>query len=83
MVQAGAVRDVFVELAEEDADPGSCDTLKKSIYVTRDAAQNWGQCLTQFMTGAGFKSGQSSPCVFWNKDRTLRFVVHGDDFAIL
>ena len=35
------------------------------------------------MKDSGFKSGKSSPCVFWNEERELRCVVHGDDFAVL
>ena len=37
---ARARRDVFVELPEEDAEPGMCGKLLKSLYGTRDAAQN-------------------------------------------
>ena len=32
---------VFVELPEEDSEPGMCGKLRKSMYGTRDAAQNW------------------------------------------
>ena len=35
------------------------------------------------MQSAGFKNGVASPCVFYNADRDLRAVVHGDDFTIL
>ena len=31
----------------------------------------------------GFKTGQSSTCVFKHLDRNLKLVVHGDDFTIL
>ena len=81
--QADAVRDVYVELAAADAEPGMCRKLKKSLYGTREAAQNWGQTYSQFMQDAGFARGQSSPCVVWHKERELRCVVHRDDFTIL
>ena len=29
------------------------------------------------------KRGKASPCVFLNKERKLRAVVHGDDFTVL
>ena len=81
--QADAIREVYVELPAEDAEEGMCAKLKKSMYGTRDAAQNWGYAYTQFMQDAGFKKGKSSPCVFWNPDKGLRGVVHGDDFTVL
>jgi len=81
--QADAIREVYVELPAEDAADGMCAKLKKSMYGTRDAAQNWGYAYTQFMCDTGFVRGQSSPCVFWNPERVLRCVVHGDDFTVL
>ena len=38
---ATARREVYVELPQEDAQEGMCGMLKKSMYGTRDAAQNW------------------------------------------
>ena len=81
--QADAIRDVYVELPEEDQSPGMCGRLIKSMYGTRDAAQNWGMAYTQFMESIGFTKGLSSPCTFYNQKRELRCVVHGDDFTIL
>ena len=81
--QADAIRNVFVELPAEDAEVGMCGKLKKSMYGTRDAAQNWGLAYTQFMADEGFNKGPSSPCVFWHPERELRCVVHGDDFTVL
>ena len=60
-----------------------CAKLKRSMYGTRDAAQNWGHAYTQFMCDTGFKRRISSPCVFWNEEREIRCVVHGDDFTVL
>ena len=81
--QAEAIRDVYVELPGEDSAVGMCGKLKKSMYGSRDAAQNWGYAHTQFMQPEGFIRGLSSPCVFWNPDKELRCVVHRDDFAVL
>jgi hypothetical protein len=60
-----------------------CGKLVKSMYGTRDAAQNWEEEYTGFMTDNGFVRGLGSPCVFFNEDRKLRAVIHGDDFTIL
>ena len=40
-----------------------CGKLLKSMYGTRDAAQNWGAAYKEFMKSMGFRSGVSSPCV--------------------
>ena len=45
--------------------------------------QNWEVAYVKFMSDAGFVSGKATPCVFYNKERKLRAVVHGDDFTIL
>ena len=39
--QTAAIRDVYVELPEEDMEEGMCGKLLKSMYGTRDAAHNW------------------------------------------
>ena len=41
-------RDVYVELPAEDAEAGMCGKLIKSMYGTRDAAQNWETAYTVF-----------------------------------
>ena len=40
---AKARRDVYVQLPPEDQEEGMCGKLMKSMYGTRDAAQNWEQ----------------------------------------
>jgi len=80
---AESTRDVFIELPAEDNEVGMCGKLLKSMYGTRDAAQNWEIAYNEFMLSAGFSYGAASPCVFYNKDRDLRAVVHGDDFTVL
>jgi len=76
-------RRVFVELPPEDDQPGMCGELNQSMYGTRDAAQNWEQAYSEFMTSIGFIAGKASPCLFEHPERTLRAVIYGDDFTML
>jgi hypothetical protein len=80
---ADARREVYVELSKEDHTDGKCGKLKKSLYGTRDAAQNWMDAYTKAMEDMGFRRGAASPCAFWNARREIRTVVHGDDFTTL
>ena len=41
---AKAKNDIFIRLPAEDAEPGMCGKLVKSMYGTRDAASNWEDC---------------------------------------
>ena len=63
-LQAGARRDVYVELPEEDYEEGMCGKLVKSMYGARDAAQNWEEEYSNFMEELGFQRGIGSLCVF-------------------
>jgi hypothetical protein len=74
---------VYVKLPEEDHEVGKCGRLIKAMYGTRDAAQNWECEYVEFMESVGFRRGQSTPCVFWHKERGIRAVIHGDDFTLL
>ena len=63
---AKARRRVHIELPEGDGGgPGSrqCGLLRKSLYVTRDAAQNWECELVGFLEKIGLRSGQASTCL--------------------
>lgn len=80
---ADARRAVLVELAPEDAEPGVCGQLLKSMYGTRDAAQHWEFQYAMFMTDIGLIRGASSQRAFHHPHRELRVVAHGDDFTIL
>ena len=66
-----------------DYEEGMCGKVEKSIYGTRDAAQNWEEEYSSFMMSIGFRRGMSSPCVFYHKSQNIRVVVHGDDFTVL
>ena len=78
---AEARREVYVELPEEDAEEGMCAMLQKSLYGIRDAPQNWEYEYSGYLVDSlGCKRGDSCACVFWNEERNLRVVVHGNDF---
>ena len=53
------------------------------MYGTRDAAQNSECEYVEFMEGIGFKRGQSTPCIFWHKEKGIGAVIHGDDFTLV
>ena len=74
---------VYVSLPEEDMDEGMYGRLGKAMYGTRDAAQHWEHEYVEFMEGIGFKQGMFTTCVFWNEERAVMAVVHGDDFTLL
>ena len=81
---AKARRDVFVQIAEEDKQPGDetmCGKLNFSMYGTRDAAQNWATEYADMLVSIGFAQGSASPCVFYHEERQIRTFVHGDDYV--
>jgi len=80
---AKARRLVYVKLPEEDNEEGQCGRLIQVMYGTRDAAQTWECEYVEFMEGIGFRRGQSTPCIFWHKEKGIRAVIHGDDFTLL
>ena len=81
--QADAIRKVYVQLPQEDYQEGMCGKFGKSMYGTRDAAQNWSDTYVRLMEKIGFTKGTSCPCAFWHKMKEIRVVVHGDDFTAL
>ena len=66
---ANARRPVFIELPEGDKQAGMCGKLRKAMYGTRDAAQNWEHAYMEFVESVGFKSGVATPCIFHNPNR--------------
>ena len=68
---ADAIRDVYIELPSEFAKDGLCGKLLKSMYGTRDAAQNWERAYIEFLLSIGFKAGESSPCSFYHPERNV------------
>ena len=82
-IHAPCHREVYVDLPAEDAEPGMCGKLVMAMYGTRDAPQNCEFEYTDFMIGARFTQGKSTPCLFYHEPRNLRVVVYGDDFTVL
>ena len=69
-VYAGAVRDVYVRLPDEDPkakQPGVYGKLRKTMYGSLDAAQRWGERYAQVLEAGGFSRGVTSPCHFFHK----------------
>ena len=71
---AKARRRVYIELPEGDGGgPGSrqCGLLRKSLYGTRDAAQNWECELGGFLEEIGLRRGQASTCLYSEEARGI------------
>ena len=51
------------------------------MYGTRDAARNWHNTYSAHLRSLGFLQGLSNPCVFYNSERGIRTIVHGDDYV--
>ena len=83
---AKATRNLFIKIPPEDYEPGDehkVGILMKSLYGTRDAAQNWENEYSSFLAGLGFTQGLASPCQFsmLRHGRKILVAVHGDDFS--
>ena len=81
---AKAVRPVYVELPEEDKEPGDqnkCGRLVMIMYGTRDAAINWSDEYTKTLVKDGYKQGRANPCQFGHPSKKVAVMVHGDDFG--
>ena len=63
--------------------PGMCWRLKRWLYGMRPAASAWEADYSEKLVLFGMKKGVSAPTVFFDPNRELRCVVHGDDFTFL
>ena len=61
-------------------DPNLCGKLEQSLYGTRDAGANWAASYSAFLKDIGLHQGQTNPCHFFSSSRSLKGIVHGDDF---
>ena len=52
------------------------------LYGLRTAASSWEREYSQTLEAEGFVPGIASKCTFFHPARTIRIVVHGDDFVI-
>ena len=80
---ADAVRDVFIQLPDEDPrsqEPGVCGKL---LYCTLDAAERWGEHYADTLLKGAFIRGSASPCHFYHAELDIWCLVHGDDFVIV
>ena len=77
-------RAIYMRLPKEmGLAPDTVARQGRCVYGTRDAGKLWEDTYTVVMESMGFKAGDSNPCVFWNEERQLMCVVHGDDFTTL
>ena len=53
-----------------------------SMYGTKAAAQNWQKKVQETMAAFGFSFGKASPVPFCHPQRSLKCLVHGDDFVV-
>ena len=84
---APARREAFVDLPLEDYQLGDehiCVLLRYSLYVTRDAAQNWEEELASTLSDLKLTRGRACPCVWRGciKGEDVVATVHGDDITI-
>ena len=59
-----------------------CGLLRKRLYGTRDAAQNWECELGGFLEEVGLRRGQASKCLYFEELRGISASVHGDDVSV-
>ena len=67
----------------EDKGPGKedmCGRLNFSMYGTRSAATNWQAHYTKVLVQNGFTVGLANNCTFYNEQKQIHCMVHGDDF---
>ena len=78
--------EIDVELCEEAKktveDNNMCGKLRMSMYGTKAAAQKWHKKVQETMATLGFSMGNSSPVQFCHPQRSLKYVVHGDDYVV-
>ena len=74
---------IYVQLPAEDIEEGEeglCGRLDYSMYGTRRVATNWQAHYTRDILNNGFKVGIANNCTFYNEQRHIYCMVHGDDF---
>ena len=80
---AEAGPDMFVELPEEDQEPGKdlVGKLRLALYGTREAAAAWQKEVSRHLVQIGFRRGEFNPCLFHHPSRQIKLMVHGDDYT--
>ena len=78
--------EIFMELCEEAkktvVDNNMCAKLRMSMYGTKASAQNWQKKVQETMATLGFSIGKAAPVLFCHHMRSLKCLVHGDDFVV-
>ena len=79
--EAPVKRWVAIELPQEDLAEGEraeelVGLLNMSLYGTRDAAANFQAEVKKFMEGAGFTQGKYNPCMYHQKEKDIKVLVH-------
>ena len=77
-------REVFIRLpSETGAGPDQCGLLRKNLYGTRDANQNFEFLVSEILTSYNFVQGVFNPCLYVHIAKQIYVYVHGDDFVVL
>ena len=56
--------------------------VRMSMCGTKVAAQNWQKKVQETLATLGFSIGKASPILFCHPQRSLKCLVHGDDFVV-
>ena len=75
-------REICIEIPCEDWSEQDGDVvgkLEKSLYGTRDAAQNWSEAAAAILENNTFAKGKANPCHFYSEEKSKMF--HGDDYV--
>ena len=71
----------YIELPGEAERQGKCGRLVKWLYGMRNAASAWEKHYSDRLAEMGFAKSRVAPTAFYNEEREVRCVVHGDDFT--
>ena len=78
--------EIYVELCEEAKktveDNNMCAKLRMRMYGTKAADQHWQKKVQETMVTLGLALGKASPVLFCHPQRSLKCLLHGDDFVV-
>ncbi len=75
--------EVHFGLPGDAREKGVCGLLRKAIYGTRHAVQNWEMECKEMLTGGGSAQEAYSTCMSYREQKDSRVVTHRGDFAVL
>ena len=78
-----SVRETYIELPAEDGGEGMVGRLLRTMYGTRDAANQYDAFSNEKITGVGYLTGKSCPCLYRHKDALSIGWRHGDDMIFV